>query len=159
MITEQEILDLGFRIFGLEDEDPYYKIIFKNTNLGTQILSGMFNDNNEFELYSMTRSFNDINELKLLFMVCGFIIDSEITNKYGSDEPIRDDEYHDKPVNTKSTNEFIIDLYRISDNRRKLPLVIQAPNKELFPPQTKMIWKDDIMFTEESEIEKIIITY
>jgi len=159
MITEQEVLDLGFRIFGIENNDPYYKLILKpGGNFGIGDLSGNFNDKG-FEIFSMNKIFTDINELKILFMVCDFEINREITNKYGSDEPIRDEEYHDKPLNTKSTNKFIIDLLKISVDKRKLPLVIQAPNKELFPPQTKMIWKNDIMFTEDSEIEKIIITY
>ena len=159
MIREQEILDLGFRIFGIEEDDPYYKLILKpGGNFGKIDLSGNFN-NKGFQIYSMNKTFTDIDELKLLFMVCEFEINREMTNEYGSDEPIRDEEYHDKPINTKTTNEFIIDLLKTSDDKRKLPIVIQAPNTELFSPQVKMIWKDNIMFTEDSEIEKIIITF
>jgi len=155
MITEQQILDLGFRIFGIEEEDPYYKIVFENNILGKHDLSGNFNENG-FEIYSMNKTYTDINEIILLFMVCDFKINYSITNRYGSDEPIRDEPYRDKPVNTKSTNEFIVELMKISDDKKQLPLVIQAPNKEMFPPQTKMLFKGSHSF---DELEGMIITF
>jgi hypothetical protein len=158
MIKEQEILDFGFRIFGIEEDDPYYKLVLKNRFMGRDDIVGNFNENG-FEIYSMNKIFSDINELKILFLVCDLVINRDITNRYGSDEPIRDEEYEDKPINTKTTNEFIVDLLQISNDKKQLPLVIQAPNKEFFPPQTKLIWKDDIMFTKDSEFEKLIITY
>ena len=158
MIKEQEILDLGFRIFGIEEDDPYYKLVLKNRFMGRDEIVGNL-DENGFEIYSMNKTFTDINELKILFLVCDLVINRDITNRYGSDEPIRDEEYEDKPINVKTTNEFIVDLLQISNDKKQLPLVIQASNKELFPPKIKMIWKDDIMFTENSEIEKLIITY
>lgn len=40
----------------------------------------------------------------------------------------------------KTVNEFIAELQRLSDDKKKLPLVVQCPNGELTFPSIKMIW-------------------
>jgi len=156
MITEQDVLNLGFRIFGLEEDDPYYKVLFLSRVLGKGELVGNFNKEGEFEIYSMNKNFSDIDEIVILFIVCGFKIDSEITNKYGSDKPIQNQEYKDKIGNSKSVNEFIVELLRISQDKRELPIVIRVPNDELFSPKIKMMMKNGDLF---GGVEKMIVTY
>jgi hypothetical protein len=40
----------------------------------------------------------------------------------------------------KTIDDFIKELQRISEDKRKLPLVIQCPNGELTYPSIKMMW-------------------
>jgi hypothetical protein len=58
----------------------------------------------------------------------------------------------------KTIDDFIKELQRISENKRKLQLVIQCPNGELTSPSIKMMWDEPIeMF--EKEPDKMIITW
>jgi hypothetical protein len=58
----------------------------------------------------------------------------------------------------KTIDDFIKELQRISENKRKLPLVIQCPNGELTSPSIKMMWDEPIeMF--EKEPDKMIISW
>jgi len=55
-------------------------------------------------------------------------------------------------------NDFIKELMKISENKRKLPLVIQSPNGELTSPSIKMVWDDEFqVFVKEPD--KMIITW
>jgi hypothetical protein len=56
-------------------------------------------------------------------------------------------------------NTFIKSLEQISPEKRDLPLVIQCPNGMLVSPNIKMIFKDDILFSKDSVVEKMIITW
>jgi hypothetical protein len=56
-------------------------------------------------------------------------------------------------------DDFIKELQRISENKRKLPLVITCENGLQVKPQIKMQWKDDNMFAEGNEIVRMVITY
>jgi len=58
----------------------------------------------------------------------------------------------------KTIDDFIKELQRISENKRKLPLVIQCPNGELTSPSIKMVW-DNPMEMMEKEPDKMIITW
>lgn len=58
----------------------------------------------------------------------------------------------------KTINDFIKELQAISKDKRKLPLVIQAPNGELFPPSIKMMWDEPLKMFEK-EPDKMIITH
>jgi hypothetical protein len=40
----------------------------------------------------------------------------------------------------KTIDDLIKELQRISEDKRKLPLVIQCPNGELTSPSIKMMW-------------------
>jgi len=59
----------------------------------------------------------------------------------------------------KTINDFIKDLQRISEDKRKLPLVIDCPNGLEVYPSIKMRFKEGTMFTKEAEVEKMVITY
>ena len=60
--------------------------------------------------------------------------------------------------NMKTIDDFIKDLQLISEDKRKLPLVIQCPNGELTSPSIKMIWDDQLtVFTQGPD--KMIITW
>jgi hypothetical protein len=58
----------------------------------------------------------------------------------------------------KTIDDFIIELQRISEEKRKLPLVIQCPNGELTSPSIKMVWDEPLMMFEK-EPDKMIITW
>ena len=59
----------------------------------------------------------------------------------------------------KSINDFIKDLQRISEDKRKLPLVIYCPNGLDVYPSIKMKFKDNIILAKESKVEKMVITW
>jgi hypothetical protein len=58
----------------------------------------------------------------------------------------------------KTIDDFIMELQRISEEKRKLPLVIQCPNGELTSPSIKMMWDEPQMMFEK-EPDKMIITW
>lgn len=58
----------------------------------------------------------------------------------------------------KTIDDFIKELQRISEDKRKLPLVIQCPNGELTSPSIKMMWDEPLMMFEK-EPDKMIITW
>ena len=58
----------------------------------------------------------------------------------------------------KTIDDFIKELQRISEEKRKLPLVIQCPNGELTPPSIKMMW-DEPLTMFDKEPDKMIITW
>jgi hypothetical protein len=58
----------------------------------------------------------------------------------------------------KTIDDFIKELQRISENKRKLPLVIQCPNGELTSPSIKMMWDEQLMMFEK-EPDKMIISW
>ena len=58
----------------------------------------------------------------------------------------------------KTIDDFIKELQMISENKRKLPLVIQCPNGELTSPSIKMVWDDQSqVFVKDPD--KMIITW
>ena len=58
----------------------------------------------------------------------------------------------------KTIDDFIMELQRISEEKRKLPLVIQCPNGELTSPSIKMMWDEPLMVFEKGP-DKMIITW
>ena len=58
----------------------------------------------------------------------------------------------------KTIDDFIKELQRISEEKRKLPLAIQCPNGELTSPSIKMMWDEPLMMFEK-EPDKMIITW
>lgn len=58
----------------------------------------------------------------------------------------------------KTIDDFIKELQRISEDKRKLPLVVQCPNGELTSPSIRMMW-DDPLQTFEKGPDKMIITW
>jgi hypothetical protein len=59
---------------------------------------------------------------------------------------------------SKTIDDFIKELQRISEDKRKLPLVIQCPNGELTSPSIKMMWDDPLMMWEK-EPDKMFISW
>jgi hypothetical protein len=58
----------------------------------------------------------------------------------------------------KTIDDFIKELQRISEEKRKLPLVIQCPNGELTSPSIKIMWDEPLMVFEKGP-DKMIITW
>ena len=58
----------------------------------------------------------------------------------------------------KTIDDFIKELQRISENKRKLPLVIQCPNGELTSPSIKMMQDEPLMMFEK-EPDKMFISW
>jgi hypothetical protein len=58
----------------------------------------------------------------------------------------------------KTVDDLIKELQMLSEEKRKLPIVIEAPNKQLLSPTIKLFW-DDAMDTFEKSLDKIIISY
>jgi hypothetical protein len=58
----------------------------------------------------------------------------------------------------KTIDDFIIELQRISKDKRKLPLVIDCPNGSQVSPVIKMRW-DDYLEMGEKIPDKMVITW
>ena len=58
----------------------------------------------------------------------------------------------------KTIDDFIKELQMISENKRKLPLVIQCPNGELTSPSIKMVWDNESQVLVHGP-DKMIITW
>ena len=58
----------------------------------------------------------------------------------------------------KTIDDFIKELQSISEDKRKLPLVVQCPNGELTYPTIKMVW-DNPMEMMEKEPDKMFIDW
>lgn len=58
----------------------------------------------------------------------------------------------------KTIDDFIKELQSISEDKRKLPLVVQCPNGELTSPSIKMVW-DDLLLVTDKGPDKMIITW
>lgn len=58
----------------------------------------------------------------------------------------------------KTIDDFIKELQRISEDKRKLPLVVQCPNGEITSPSIKMMWDEPLMMFEK-EPDKMIISW
>jgi hypothetical protein len=58
----------------------------------------------------------------------------------------------------KTIDDFIKELQRISEDKRKLPLVIQCPNGELTSPTIKMVWDDPMEIWTKSP-DKMTISW
>ena len=56
----------------------------------------------------------------------------------------------------KTIDDFIKELQAISPVKRKLPLVVQAPNGELTFPTVRMLWNDPIEMLEKDPDKMMI---
>ena len=57
----------------------------------------------------------------------------------------------------KTVNQFIKELQLISEDKRRLPMVIECPNGELVSPSIKMMWNSPIIV--EVIPDKILISW
>lgn len=89
MILETELFEIGFRRFGDEENDPYYKVILDSSVFGLSDLAGNLDQDGNFQIYSMyNRNFNKISEIKQIIEVNKLVINWDIMNRYGSCFPI-----------------------------------------------------------------------
>lgn len=58
----------------------------------------------------------------------------------------------------KTIDDFIKELQRISEDKRKLPLVVACPNGEVTSPSIKMMWDNPIEMLDKGP-DKMIITW
>jgi hypothetical protein len=58
----------------------------------------------------------------------------------------------------KTIDDFIKELQRISEDKRKLPLVIQCPNGELTSPSIKMMWDEPLEMLKKNP-DKMFISW
>lgn len=58
----------------------------------------------------------------------------------------------------KTIDDFIKELQRISEDKRKLPLVIRCPNGLLVSPQISMHWEDSLQIMQKKP-DKMVITH
>jgi hypothetical protein len=58
----------------------------------------------------------------------------------------------------KTIDDFIKELQHISEDKRKLPLVVQCPNGALTSPSIKMMWDNPMQILEHGP-DKMIISY
>ena len=57
-------------------------------------------------------------------------------------------------------NDFIKELQSISEEKRKLPLVIDCPNgMETYPSIKMRLNQQDLLPSEENKVEKMVITW
>jgi hypothetical protein len=70
-MTHKDLVDIGFRLCGEEEDDPYYHLTYRPPfNFGIQTLSGVL-ENNEFWLYGNDKRYTDKNELLKIINVLG----------------------------------------------------------------------------------------
>jgi hypothetical protein len=56
----------------------------------------------------------------------------------------------------KTIDDFIRELQRISEEKRKLPLLIQCPNGEWTYPTIRMMWDDDFEHFQKGPDKMVI---
>lgn len=59
----------------------------------------------------------------------------------------------------ETVKDFIKELKRLSPKKQNLPIQVVCPNGMLAYPTIKMKFKDDVLFSPDSEVESIIISY
>jgi hypothetical protein len=59
----------------------------------------------------------------------------------------------------KTIDDFIKELQMISEDKRKLPLVVQCPNGELTSPSIKMFWHCPFEMLSKSLPDKMIVSW
>lgn len=58
----------------------------------------------------------------------------------------------------KTVDDLIKELQLLNEEKRKLPIVIEAPNKQLLSPTIKLFW-DNPMDTFEKSPDKVVINW
>ena len=73
-MKHEDLLELGFRLYGVEENDTYYSIFFKYPlKFDVSSLVGIL-ENDCFLLYDNNTIYSDINELKKVIEVVGGVI-------------------------------------------------------------------------------------
>ena len=72
MITEKELLEIGFKRLGGNEDDPFYKITFKPPfKFNVISISGNFTESGAFKLYANNTEYIHIENLKIVINVFG----------------------------------------------------------------------------------------
>ena len=75
-MTHEDLLEIGFKLCGVEENDPYYRIVFRSPfKFGISSLSGVL-DGGRFWLYGNDVRYSDKAELKEIIEIVG----SEVYN-------------------------------------------------------------------------------
>jgi len=70
-MTHEDLLELGFKLRGVEENDPYYIMVFSFPfKFGISNLAGVL-DNGQFWLYGNNIRYTDKNELKKIIDIVG----------------------------------------------------------------------------------------
>lgn len=80
-MKHKDLIELGFRLYGVEENDPYYKLIYRQPfKFGINSLSGVL-DNGRFWLYENDIRYANKIELKtILGIVGGEILTKNMNN-------------------------------------------------------------------------------
>lgn len=78
---------MGWRRFGDHEDDPYYQFASKVSVLGTFVLLGNHATNGGFEVYGVPRVFRNSHDLKKWIGNVGFLVDTDLADRYGSSTP------------------------------------------------------------------------
>lgn len=70
-MTHEDLLEIGFKLYGVEENDPYYNIQFKRPfKFRISDLSGVLEEGS-FWLYGNDTRYTDKNELKKIIDIVG----------------------------------------------------------------------------------------
>jgi len=70
-MTHEDLIELGFRIYGIKDNNPFYQIHFKHPyNFGVSDISGELKDG-EFEVYGNKKKYIVKEELQRVIDIFG----------------------------------------------------------------------------------------
>lgn len=71
-MTNADLRELGFGLYGLEEDDPFYRIVFTTRKFGIDSLSGNLDrETGKFWLFGNGEKYTDKNELKKVLDVVG----------------------------------------------------------------------------------------
>lgn len=70
-MTHEDLLEIGFKLYGVEENDPFYKITFRSPfKFDISHLSGVL-DEGRFWLYGNDVRYTDKTELKKIIEIVG----------------------------------------------------------------------------------------
>lgn len=86
---QEKLFKLGWRVYGLEENDPFFRIILDGSVFGLHTLSGNFTEDECFEIFSIhNRKFTDTKEIDELFTACRFKPKWDTVSRNGKKELI-----------------------------------------------------------------------
>lgn len=70
-MKHQDLIEIGFRLYGVEEDDPYYKLTYDTPfNFNISSISGVL-EGDVFWLYGNNKRYSDKTELKDVVNVLG----------------------------------------------------------------------------------------
>ena len=70
-MTHEDLIEVGFKLFGVEEDDPYYKLIYEPPfNFNISDLAGQLTDD-VFELYGNNEKYYKKEELQKVILILG----------------------------------------------------------------------------------------